>query len=261
MIRGIVWPLQSVSSSSRPISGFFDLPQILGRKKKLDLLRKQLGEYKRLLGVGRRLPIEKMNRLGSLVVVAMLVASSSAQFVLLRQANVNVEPVCEEQVELIESQSCKPYYEFKCMTEDITVEEIKYEKRCKDIVDVVCGNNDVDQEEKYEDDSEEENEETTLLKLLIGFRSNVGPSPRRCHEVPREHCYTMPVVREVKRPADKCYVVTRVKCDPKTDAVKKVVCSEPKPPTVNLKTAERVKGSLLPYLYQYPSRFLYKSVV
>ena len=108
--------------------------------------------------------------------------------------------------------------EIKCEEDQISVEEIIYEQKCRDVVDVICGGN------KVENFEEEEDTEVGVLvkRLLPHFRHN-------CHEVKRQHCYGMPKVQEVQRPVDKCHVVTRVRCNPKTDAVKKIVCKAPEP--------------------------------
>ena len=146
------------------------------------------------------------------------------------------EADCHEEVELIDNQSCRPYYEIKCVEEEISVEEIVYQKKCREIVDVVCG-----PPNKVNDDDDEQ--EKALIKLLA------GPELRHnCHDVKREHCYTMPVVQEVRRPAEKCHVVTRVRCNPKVDTVKKIVCNKP-------------KAQVAAYPYFYPTKFLYQSLV
>ena len=62
-----------------------------------------------------------------------------------------VDADCHEDVELIESQTCRPYYEIKCEEEEIFVEEITHKKECRKIVDIVCGGNKVEEtEEKNE---------------------------------------------------------------------------------------------------------------
>jgi len=46
-----------------------------------------------------------------------------------------------------------------------------------------------------------------------------------CHEVTTEHCVDNPIIKEVVTPIEQCHVVTKVTCEPVTNALPKTVCT------------------------------------
>ena len=94
---------------------------------------------------------------------------------------------------------------------------------CRNVVDVICGNND---EPVATGLPEDENNVQTAQPYAMLY--SLYPTWKHsCHEVKREVCYPEHVVQEVKRPREKCWVVQRVRCHTKVYEVDRFVCKHP----------------------------------
>lgn len=160
--------------------------------------------------------------------------------------NVAGDPDCWVEQVPIENLECKPTFEIKCDDEEVRKpstllltpvpvfffvfqkpsDSIKYKRVCKTIVDTICGN-------------------SQPLQVGLGYPVSppgasaavppvpappaavpVAPTPYlgNCHQVPREHCYTMPFVEVEGKVVPVCHVVTKAVCEPVTTTVHRHVC-------------------------------------
>ena len=137
------------------------------------------------------------------------------------QANCKLEYVDINRLE------CKPRYDIVCTDEQKLVDQIKYRKICKTIVDVICGSHDqpvkVGQITQNLPGTNRPSEATPEAYHNF-FRHN-------CYDVPKDYCYAEPYVEAAEQETPVCHVETKAECEEVTTKVPKYVCNhEPERP-------------------------------
>jgi hypothetical protein len=157
------------------------------------------------------------------------------------------EADCHIEYEDIKSEFCEPTFDVKCEKERYPQQTIDLKQVCKEIVDVSCGlhshpNSDQGiyspaspgQEGSEHSHGAEGNvviddateAVQTGLPYIGGYISyDLQPQARHhCHNVKRDYCYTVPVVRDVNSKVNSCHVEQGSKCSERVNRVAKMIC-------------------------------------
>jgi hypothetical protein len=155
------------------------------------------------------------------------------------------EANCHIEFETIMTKFCKPTFQVKCTKEQYPQQTIELEKVCKEIVDVACGLHKhpypdqsvpavPSQESSVHIHDVEGNvvtdEATTAVQAGIPYIGGYIPyhlqpqARHHCHNVKRDYCYTVPVVKDVSSEVDNCHVEQGSECSDSEHNVPKWVC-------------------------------------
>jgi len=133
---------------------------------------------------------------------------------------------CRTEAEPFETQTCTPHHERVCISADVVNQKISYEKKCKDVVSVVCPQSPVPLGG------------TVLVKReadpLLYTSYGLGPAHlpihhyatvrQACQEVTTQHCVDSPIVVDEPGVAESCHIVTKVHCIPQVEHIPKTIC-------------------------------------
>ncbi len=134
------------------------------------------------------------------------------------------EANCHVEYEIFKTEHCEPKYDIVCEKERHPSQTIDLKKVCKPIVDVMCGM----QEPVEQPAAVVEGETATAAypaSAVPYIVANVAKFYHHCHDVTRDYCYVVPVIREVNKQVDSCYVVTKANCRDTVRRVAKTVCN------------------------------------
>ena len=152
-----------------------------------------------------------------------------------------VNPNCKvEQIPFV-TQSCTPYADRVCVTNDIETEEIEYEEICKDVVNTVCNpaalpvaapaaplsptipaNSAVQVlRKRREAEAKAQFFAPGFTYPTTGFRTTLTTS---CQEVVAKHCASNPKVKVVTIPVESCHTVSKVRCTEVENTVPQTSC-------------------------------------
>jgi len=156
---------------------------------------------------------------------------------------------CQREEEIIMTASCQPSLENVCKTETIQTEEIKYEKVCRNVVNIICGGNDMSnasQMSKREAEAVPEASPAANADASAQFfgdgmnsamavpNSAISSVKIACHEVTTEYCFDSPRVEIVPVDVEHCHRVTKANCKEEQTPVPKIICQ----PVEQMNTAE-----------------------
>ncbi|XP_040571725.1 uncharacterized protein [Lepeophtheirus salmonis] len=129
---------------------------------------------------------------------------------------------CKIEYDILTTQSCSPYSDEVCLTNNVESEEIEYEDVCIDVINKIC------ERPHYHGRG--------LVKRHFPVTSVTVK--HACTEVTNKHCSKSPKVKTISNPVESCHYVKKVRCKDLENKIPKTIC-KPVTTTKLLHTEEK----------------------